>query len=477
MTEIDRFVEVYVEALRDENAAVFAGAGLSIPAGLVDWRELMRGIAEDIGLNVDQEDDLVSLAQYHVNERGGRHGINQTLINRFSELARITENHEILAKLPIKTYWTTNYDTLIEESLRRATKRVDVKISQDNLAVTLPRRDATVYKMHGDVSQPQNAVVTRDDYERYQSTHALFGTALQGDLVEKTFLFIGFSFNDPNLAWVLSRIRLLVGENRRDHYALLRRVQRADFQTDADYAYARGRQDLQVKDLRRYGIHGLLVDSYAEYTAVLRRIATRFLRRRIFVAGSAATYAPFTDAEAQELLRQLGKGLVTRGMDVVTGFGVGVGPFLLNGALEGLESTGTHSLHDRVTLRPFPQGIADPGERAERWLAYRRSMIAEAGIAVFVFGNQVGPTGEPELAVGVQEEFNVAREAGLLPVPIGATGHVARQLLEAVLTDFDELFTGHPEWRNELAALGEEADVAALVSRTLGLVSNMSREA
>lgn len=41
MTEIDRFVNVYVEALRDENAAVFAGAGLSIPAGLVDWRGLM----------------------------------------------------------------------------------------------------------------------------------------------------------------------------------------------------------------------------------------------------------------------------------------------------------------------------------------------------------------------------------------------------------------------------------------------------
>lgn len=477
MTEIDRFVTAYVDALRDENAAVFAGAGLSIPAGLVDWRGLMREIADEIGLSVDLEEDLLSLAQFHVNERGGRHGINQVLIDRFAELAQSSDNHRILARLPIRTFWTTNYDTLIEDALRRELKRVDVKISQANLATTLPRRDATVYKMHGDISQPQDAVVTRDDYERYQATHALFGTALQGDLVEKTFLFIGFSFNDPNLAWVLSRIRLLVGENRRDHYALLRRVQREDFKTDADFAYARGRQDLQVRDLRRYGIHGLLVDSYAEFTAVLRRVADRFLRRRVFVSGSAATYAPFTDEEGQELLRRLGTKLIGEGLDVVTGFGLGVGPFLLNGVLEGLEANGTQSLHDRVTLRPFPQGIADPAERAKRWLAYRREMISQAGIALFLFGNRATERGEPELAPGVEHEFEVAREAGLLLVPVGATGYMAGQLHERMMANFEVLYPHRPEWRERLAALGQQGDPRTIVERTIALVASMSREA
>lgn len=477
MTEIDRFVNVYVEAIRDENAAIFAGAGLSIPAGLVDWRGLLRGVAEDIGLSVDQEDDLLTVAQYHVNERRGRHGINQALISKFAELAKPADNHRILAQLPIRTYWTTNYDTLIEDSLRRELKRVDVKISQANLATTLPRRDATVYKMHGDISQPQDAVVTRDDYERYQATHSLFGTALQGDLVEKTFLFMGFSFNDPNLTWVLSRIRLLVGENRRDHYALLRRVQRADFSTEAEYNYARARQDLQVRDLRRYGIHGLLVDSYAEYATVLRRVAARFLRRRVFIAGSAATYRPFTDTDGQELLRQLGDGLIREGLDVVTGFGVGVGPYVLNGVLEGLEATGTQSLHDRVTLRPFPQGISDPAVRAARWLAYRREMIGQAGIGLFVFGNRAGNNGDIELAPGVEQEFDVARETGLLLVPVGATGHMARQLHEKVMANFDALYPNNPEWREPISELGQQTDPASIVELTIALVSHMSHEA
>jgi hypothetical protein len=475
MSDIDRFVDTYVQALRDENAAVFAGAGLSIPAGLVDWASLMRDIAKDIGLSVDREYDLLSVAQFHVNERGGRHRINQALITEFAERSEPTANHEILAALPIRTYWTTNYDTLIEDALRRARKRVDVKTSENTLAHTLPRRDATVYKMHGDIARPDEAVVTRDDYEAYVTTHPLFGTALQGDLVAKTFLFVGFSFSDPNLSWILSRIRLLLGQNRRDHYCLLRRVQRGDFATQADYDYARGRQDLQVRDLRRYGIHGLLVDSYAEYTGVLQRVAVRFRHKRVFVSGSAATYEPFSEVDGQELLRLLGRSLIERGLDVVTGFGLGVGPYLLNGVMEGLTENGTHAIHDRVTLRPFPQGISDPGVRAARWTAYRRDMIATAGIAVFVFGNRRNDKGEIESAPGVQEEFTIAADLELLLVPVGATGHKARELYDRVSAEFDSRYANHADWREMFVSLGETIDAPSLAQRITALVVNIAQ--
>lgn len=477
MSEINRFIDVYVQALRDETAAVFAGAGLSIPAGLVDWSALMRDIAGDVGLSIDKEHDLLSVAQFHVNERGGRHRINQALINEFAERSQITANHQILASLPIRTYWTTNYDTLLEESLRHGRKRVDVKTTEKSLATTLPRRDAVIYKMHGDIALADEAVVTRDDYEAYTTTRPLFGTALQGDLVSKTFLFIGFSFSDPNLRYLLSRIRLLLGENRRDHYCLLRRVQRDDFSSQPEYDYARGRQDLQVRDLRRYGIQGLLVDSYDEYTAVLQKIAARFLRRRVFVSGSAGSYAPMSNVGGQELLRRLGAELIEHGLDVVTGFGEGVGPYLLNGVLEGLEKEGTHSLHDRVTLRPFPQGIPDPVPRAERWRAYRRDMIATAGVALFVFGNREDAEGRIELASGVQEEFDLASEAGLALVPVGGTGYLAHELHARVMQQYDTLYSGHPEWREQLASLDESLDQDVLVNRTISLVASIAKGA
>ena len=54
----DTFISEYVEAIHDQNAAVFAGAGLSIPAGVVNWKGLLRDIARDVGLDVDRETDL-----------------------------------------------------------------------------------------------------------------------------------------------------------------------------------------------------------------------------------------------------------------------------------------------------------------------------------------------------------------------------------------------------------------------------------
>jgi hypothetical protein len=41
MINVDEFVSEYSKAISDRNAAVLAGAGLSIPAGLVNWKELI----------------------------------------------------------------------------------------------------------------------------------------------------------------------------------------------------------------------------------------------------------------------------------------------------------------------------------------------------------------------------------------------------------------------------------------------------
>jgi len=87
---IESFIDAYAGAIGSQNAAIFAGAGLSIPAGMVNWKDLLRDIAKDIELDVNKEDDLISLAQYHVNEHRSRHRINQALLNEFSRRAKLT---------------------------------------------------------------------------------------------------------------------------------------------------------------------------------------------------------------------------------------------------------------------------------------------------------------------------------------------------------------------------------------------------
>lgn len=208
-----QLIREFVKAIRDGNAAVFAGAGLSRPSGYVMWKELLRPLAEEIGLNIDDEYDLTAVAQYIRNKSGNRASINSSIMEAYSRDVMSNENVSILTRLPIYTYWTTNYDHLIEDGLRDSNRNADIKLDYKQLSSTKRDRDAIVYKMHGDVDHVADAVLTKDDYVQYDRNHPFFRSVLQGDLISKTFLFIGFSFEDPNLDSVLGQIRLLLNEN------------------------------------------------------------------------------------------------------------------------------------------------------------------------------------------------------------------------------------------------------------------------
>lgn len=210
------FIKNYAKAIQEGYAAVFAGAGISVGAGYVDWKGLVAPFADEMGLDIDKEYDLTRVIQYYINYKRRRNGVSQTIINKFISYEESTETIDLLTQLPVQTYWTTNYDKLLEKNLEKQNKKVDVKVTDKNLTTNVYDRDVVIYKMHGDVSNPDEIVLSKDDYELYNDTHSLFTTALRGDLVTKTFLFIGFSFEDPNLDNILSRIRVLLGNETRN---------------------------------------------------------------------------------------------------------------------------------------------------------------------------------------------------------------------------------------------------------------------
>lgn len=67
--DILSFIDKYVKEIKDNSAAMFIGAGFSKSAGYVDWKNLLRNVAEDLDLDIDKEYDLVSLAQYCYNKK------------------------------------------------------------------------------------------------------------------------------------------------------------------------------------------------------------------------------------------------------------------------------------------------------------------------------------------------------------------------------------------------------------------------
>ena len=422
-----QFIRELVNELSANNLAIFAGAGLSVPAGFVNWKELLKDLAEELDLDIEKEEtNLVSLAQYYVNSKcGKRSKINQLILDEFSKSAKLTENHRILARLPIDTFWTTNYDSMIETTLKEAGKIVDVKHCVEQLPVSIHKRDVVVYKMHGDASLPNQAVLVKDDYEKYHLTRNDFFTALRGDLLTKRFLFLGFSFSDPNIDYILARIRSSYSENQKEHFCILRKVQKLPEENKADFEYRERKQKLFINDLERVGINVLLVDKYEEVTEILREVEQAQKRKTIFISGAAKDYSPYSQQEVEEFVSSLSQEILKLGYRIVTGFGLGIGSSVISGSIKYLTEQNLKIDEDYLILRPFPQNK----EGKELWSAWREDMISYAGISIFLFGNKL-QDGKIILSNGMQEEFNISKRNNNILIPIAGTGYIAKKLWE-----------------------------------------------
>ncbi|ECT8550021.1 hypothetical protein B0011_18925, partial [Salmonella enterica subsp. diarizonae serovar 48:i:z] len=427
--EKETFIKHICKELQDENIAIFAGAGMSAGAGFVSWSELLRPIADELELDIDKEHDLVALAQYHCNANGNnRSQLNQRLIEEFSRDAVETETHRILARLPISTYWTTNYDKLIENSLIKAGKIPDVKYTKEQLAITKLKRDAIVYKMHGDIDHANDAVLTKDDYEKYYIKMEQFLSALKGDLISKTFIFIGFSFTDPNLDYILSRVRVAYEGNQRRHYCFIRATQKGPNESEADYQYNCRKQELFISDLSRFNVKTIIIKDYDEIKKLLGLIEFNYKKKTLFISGAAHEYEPWGESESQKFVAKLSAALINKNYKIVSGFGLGIGSSVICGALEEIYMNQNNRIDDRLLLRPFPQHSSTQSLSA-LWTQYRDDMISHAGFSIFLFGNKQS-NDEIVLSNGMREEYEISKNKKNIILPIGATGYMARELWE-----------------------------------------------
>ena len=108
-----RFIDDYFRDVETGDAGIFAGAGLSVPAGFVDWRELLRPLANEIDLDIMRESDMVAVAQFHVNANGmNRARLHRAVVEAFSSDAPPTPNHELPR--------AASHHDLVDDQLRQA---------------------------------------------------------------------------------------------------------------------------------------------------------------------------------------------------------------------------------------------------------------------------------------------------------------------------------------------------------------------
>ncbi|SEK28890.1 SIR2 family protein [Paenibacillus sp. OK003] len=474
------FIRDYEKAVFQESAAIFAGAGLSQNSGFVNWKELLRELAREIKLDVDKESDLISLAQYFVNGRSGsKHELLTLILQKFSHNYVKNDPMDILASMPIKTYWTTNYDNIIEKCIEKQNKEYDLKISDSNFSTTKENSDVTIYKFHGDSRNPESIVLTKDDYSSFHSTHQLFINALTGQLLTKTFLFIGYSFNDPDFLQILSSIRA-IAKNVRTHYCLTKRIDSSEIEKKylntpdntsekkklkVEYdncLYEMEKQRHIVKDLKRFGINTVFVDDHKEIPILIAQIQKKNATRRIFIAGSCRDYGAWTEHDAAILMSKLGEGLIKKDYHISTGLIEGVGPQVVSGALHAIaEKNVDLSKYLSIKTLPLIKGKADHIDTEAKKM-YQDDMIKKVGIVIFLFGNNFYD-GQLQVSKGVLGDYSRALEHNKYIIPVGATGYAAKFIsgkIELNINNFHYL-------KKFISRLNTETDPDMLVNTIL----------
>ena len=115
----------------------------------------------------------------------------------------------------------------------------------------------------------------------------------------------------------------------------MKSVSRGDCVDDESFGYQKARQELREQDLARYGIQTVFINDYSEITDILREIEEAVVANNVFISGSTDFYSEeWSKARVDELAYKLANQLVKEEFRVTSGFGLGIGSSIINGALD-----------------------------------------------------------------------------------------------------------------------------------------------
>lgn len=429
-------IKGFSDAIASGNGALFVGSGISSGLGKASWKTLLLETCSGLGIDIENTKiPYPEIAQFWVDEQDTNRRIltdriEEILAGRICEVKYQETIYNQICHLNIRDIWTTNYDHIIEDAYSKITnKRVKV-IDEDNKILSLSgKEDVRIYKMHGSLSNPNKMVITAEDYFSYKRKWPFFSDSLFAGLLQKTFLFVGFSFDDPNIQNILrtlkdnlDHIRQHHNESLRQHYLILY----SDACTDEEIRIER----FKIKSLSKLGIKTIKVHrDKDEVSNVFLKLRKYTNRKNIVVAGSCRGSSTWNSLP--EFSAVIGKGIIKnkRKYNIHACYGEGVGKDSIQGALEECSGSQVHNANNRICVWPTyeKKGISDSDKN--KIDEARASMVKNAAICIFMGGEW-----------GTYEEFVLARKYKKFCIPIGITGGVTKEKILLEYYDYvDEM--------------------------------------
>lgn len=226
------------QILAQEDTVLFIGSGISMWSGLPSWSRMIEELAqfvESAGASADlireeaRRGDLLQAASYGFNK------LTKQQIGDFIRaacrygVAKPHEVHRKIVTLGPSCFITTNYDNLIEESLRNwqpdrffrppVTNRLLTEMAE----IIHARASNFIFKPHGDASDSDSIILTREQYRQLlpQGERQAALESLKMLLASRPVIYLGFGLRDPDFIYLRDLLANTYKGGTRTHYAIM----------------------------------------------------------------------------------------------------------------------------------------------------------------------------------------------------------------------------------------------------------------
>lgn len=216
-----------------QKVVIFVGAGASrwaMPSSgntFKDWPDFLTRAAKGCSTKIQRlVRDRIRAKDYLIASQLLKSDLadqwSTVLTAEFQQAASISRLHKAIISLNQRVIVTTNFDKLIEKAWNDSSeiKHYPTVVSKIDQQVFKLFRDSDSYliKIHGSIDEPENIVFDKSSYQRSAFSNRFYQDLISTLLLTHTFLFIGFSMDDPAVSLLVESHAHRFSETR-PHYA------------------------------------------------------------------------------------------------------------------------------------------------------------------------------------------------------------------------------------------------------------------
>ncbi|WP_160010590.1 SIR2 family protein [Rhizobium sp. 18055] len=223
-----------VDDLARQKVVLFLGAGVSSSAltragqRMKGWHTFLRdacdgiesAVAVDINKMIDERDYLLACEMLQ-----GIHADNwpRLIMAEYGQAAEPSQLHKALISLDQRIVLTTNFDKLLEAAWEN---KFGTSTHYPIVLTGIPDRAFSalkdysrryIIKIHGSTDDADNVVFSRSQYIKSAFANPIYTDFIDSLLLNYTFLFVGFSMDDPAIISLMEEYSFKYGKSR-SHY-------------------------------------------------------------------------------------------------------------------------------------------------------------------------------------------------------------------------------------------------------------------